>query len=85
MHVLESGMLDDYGRANGQADGRLLKSNLIWVWYRTWMNVVHAVLHDLPHLLQTLDRAHRSDRVALHEHIASREQLERLECGTVWS
>mmetsp|Transcript_14166 Transcript_14166/g.33625 ORF Transcript_14166/g.33625 Transcript_14166/m.33625 type:complete len:359 (-) Transcript_14166:160-1236(-) len=41
--------------------------------------VLHAVLHYLAHLLDALEGAHSRDGVAVHEHVALREQLDRLE------
>ena len=49
------------------------------------VEVVHAVLDELAHLLEALVVAHARDRVALHEDVAPGEQLNGLEGGPVWS
>lgn len=45
--------------------------------YRVY--ILHTILHHPPHLLQTLVPAHRRHRVALHQDIAARQQLQRFE------
>ncbi len=42
------------------------------------MHVLHALFHDLTHGAQTLVCAHRRNSVALHQHVALREQFNRL-------
>jgi hypothetical protein len=42
------------------------------------MHILHALFHDLTHGAQTLVGAHRRNSVALHQHVALREQFNRL-------
>lgn len=49
------------------------------------MNILHAVNDDPSHLLKTLVTTHCADGVTLHEHIAAREELNRLECASIGS
>jgi hypothetical protein len=47
------------------------------------VDVVHAVLDDAADLLEALVGSHARDRVALHQHVATGQQLDRLEGRSV--
>ena len=43
-----------------------------------WMIILHAPLDDSPHGFESLERAHDSDRISLHKHIATSEEFNSL-------
>lgn len=48
------------------------------------MDVCHAVFDYSPNLLQTLVITHCADRIALHEYVAFRQQLQCLQSRALW-
>jgi hypothetical protein len=43
-----------------------------------WVNVLHAIQHNLAHFLQALVPSHGGDSVSLNEDVALREELDGL-------
>jgi hypothetical protein len=43
-----------------------------------WVDVLHAVEHNLANFFQSLVSSHRRDRVSLHEDITLRQQFDSL-------
>ena len=49
------------------------------------VNVLHGVLHYLPHLLESLERTKSRDGVPLHQDVALSQQFYGLQCGSIWT